>query len=1034
MPEYPNRDDMLCPKGMGFGRHTQHLLTTVCIGLLSAACIEPATTSCGDLVCPVGKVCADEHTICVLPDQVSACEGMPDQTPCSYPGVSEGACTGEVCFDTTCGNSIVEGLEVCDDGNVASGDGCSADCRSNEMCGNGTVDPQVGEACDDGNDVDGDGCQTNCARPECGDGIQDDGEACDDGNNESGDGCSAACISDESCGNNVIDLVNDEQCDDGAFEVGDGCGATCKIEVCGNNIMDPGEVCDDGNTLSTDGCRADCLSDEVCGNGIADTAVGEQCDDGGFQSLDGCSSLCGVELANYEDFTDRGGYEGFRGGAAYDSHRQRTVVFGGLAGGGETSARMYEWTGERFHSIPGAGPPPRAGHIMVYDAARRVVVMFGGESSAAPGSELGDTWEYDELGWRQITPTASPPARTNAGAAYDAARQQVVMYGGSDSTGARDDMWTFNGTTWTQVVVTTPSQRSGHAMTYDASRDRIVLFGGADGATERFDTWEWNGASWSDVTPTTVPVARSAMAYDAARARVVMFGGTGSNNNETWEFVAGDWVQASPTASPMARQNTQMVFDAGRGEVLMISGNQGQLGSSFRDIWRYNGTTWTQAVYQGEAPGRITEGMAYDTLRDKVIMYGGLSPSPDFIPLNDTWEFDGVEWRQMQTRSSPPAGGVAAMAFHQATGLMIMVRDGTPSADLETWSFDGVSWTRLAPTNSPPTRTDTSLAYDENRGVLVLFGGGLVGGMPGPPTPPFGDTWEFDGTNWVETTPLSSPPARGETATAYDAVSQRIIMFGGGIGMGMMAMLLDDTWAYDGTTWVELTLTPSPPARRGVEMARHEARNALVLYRGLAGDNWEFDGVGWNEVITPELPPPGKSPHLTYDRRRRQVVVRAGDPQNTTWDYGYASTAPREQCTSGADDDGDGLTDCGDPDCEEVSCGTPNLVCRAGACVCVGGATEIHCGDNFDDDCDGAIDCADPDCASSTRCMAESNCSNGSDDDNDGYTDCADPGCVGIGVCESFETTCNDGQDNDGDGTIDCLDLDCFLAPCTSVQ
>jgi len=47
-----------------------------------------------------------------------------------------------------CGDNVVqpERGEVCDDGNTTGGDGCSADCTSDETCGNGIVDP--GEACD----------------------------------------------------------------------------------------------------------------------------------------------------------------------------------------------------------------------------------------------------------------------------------------------------------------------------------------------------------------------------------------------------------------------------------------------------------------------------------------------------------------------------------------------------------------------------------------------------------------------------------------------------------------------------------------------------------------------------------------------------------------------------------------------------------------------------------------------------------------------------------------------------------------------
>jgi len=62
-------------------------------------------------------------------------------------------------FCRDCGNSKLELIEQCDDGNTAGGDGCSADCLWEE-CGNGIID--INEECDDGNDNDGDGCSFSC--------------------------------------------------------------------------------------------------------------------------------------------------------------------------------------------------------------------------------------------------------------------------------------------------------------------------------------------------------------------------------------------------------------------------------------------------------------------------------------------------------------------------------------------------------------------------------------------------------------------------------------------------------------------------------------------------------------------------------------------------------------------------------------------------------------------------------------------------------------------------------------------------------
>lgn len=92
--------------------------------------------------------------------------------------------------DPICGDAVVEGTEQCDDGNLASGDGCSATCTREPRCGDSVVDGT--EQCDDGNTVSGDGCSAACAL-ECGNGMVDQGEECDDGDTTPFDGCSETC-------------------------------------------------------------------------------------------------------------------------------------------------------------------------------------------------------------------------------------------------------------------------------------------------------------------------------------------------------------------------------------------------------------------------------------------------------------------------------------------------------------------------------------------------------------------------------------------------------------------------------------------------------------------------------------------------------------------------------------------------------------------------------------------------------------------------------------------------------------------------
>lgn len=217
-----------------------------------------------------------------------------------------------------CGNDRVEPGEACDDGNETGGDGCSADCTSDESCGNGVF--ELDELCDDGNTANGDGCSAGCDSDEsCGNGVADFGvgEVCDDGNTEDGDGCSGDCTSLETCGNGIVE--EGEECDDGNAASGDGCD-TCRLESCTSPAdCDDGEPCNGAETCGASErceagtplaegdpcgegstrelCIAGACAASACGDGFRDsgTTPAELCDDGNAAAGDGCDASCQLE-------------------------------------------------------------------------------------------------------------------------------------------------------------------------------------------------------------------------------------------------------------------------------------------------------------------------------------------------------------------------------------------------------------------------------------------------------------------------------------------------------------------------------------------------------------------------------------------------------------------------------------------------------------------------------------------------------------------------------------------------------------------
>ena len=220
------------------------------------------------------------------------------------------------------------------------------------------------------------------------------------------------------------------------------------------------------------------------------------------------------------------------------------ILFGGI-GGGIAGPEQWEWNGAGW-TRRSIGPAPAAIHSsMTFDAARSMVVLYGGAVSQG-ASFRSETWEWDGASWRQRTPPSDPGGRNGHVMAFDSLRRRVVLFGGyrSDNAGPRDDTWEYDGTTWMlRASAHSPAGRFGACAAYDARRGVVVVFGGRDvlGAANkhvRGDTWEWDGTDWHQ-GPDGPPARRScALVYDGAGKAMVLFGGATADG-----FAPGDtWI------------------------------------------------------------------------------------------------------------------------------------------------------------------------------------------------------------------------------------------------------------------------------------------------------------------------------------------------------------------------------------------------------------------------------------------------------------------------------------------------------------
>jgi hypothetical protein len=275
----------------------------------------------------------------------------------------------------------------------------------------------------------------------------------------------------------------------------------------------------------------------------------------------------------------------------------------------------------------------------------------------------------------------------------------------------------------------------------------------------------------------------------------------------------------------------------------------------------------------------------------------GHPPAPALVPL-----------------PASPAGTAATRVAEAqaslATGITgPSVRMGAGPSSALTWT--NVSYRAISPyTGSQIANLRAAAAtYDARDGYVFLFGGESSDGW-------FDDSsWTYANATWSNVGPLDNvstggvipyPAPRSHAGMAYDARDGYVLMFGG-YGWSDPAVSttnrtsLNDTWAYAGGNWTDLTGGIAPSPRSGAAMTYDPVDGRVVLFGGYdrewtgsmhpLNDTWEFAAGHWTNVTstagaappTPAngWPAPVASPSFAWDSRDGYAVLV--DPSARTW-------------------------------------------------------------------------------------------------------------------------------------------------------
>jgi len=310
-------------------------------------------------------------------------------------------------------------------------------------------------------------------------------------------------------------------------------------------------------------------------------------------------------------------------------------------------------------------------------------------------------------------------------------------------------------------------------------------------------------------------------------------------------------------------QNAGIAYDSKRDEVVVFGGQKYSWDAAENQyVLKASNETWiwtAKGGWQVKNPGnanntptaRTMALMCYDQHRKKTILVGGYDATGN--QLTDTWTWDGQTWTQVGEETLNPNGQLdfnhAAIAYDEKNKEILLIFHA--SGDFGVYAWDGSEWLLKDYSSTYPQDIAKCIAYDAKNKELVILGAS--------------GTWVFDGTNWLKKAPAHSPISSSDQdlrgKLAYDPASKKVLYFGGLNQLDYNALydhVGNDTWAWDGAEWEQLSPQSSPSARNSHSLVG--IKDGVLLVGGLVqgaskystaenpiwGSTEKWDGEKWN--------------------------------------------------------------------------------------------------------------------------------------------------------------------------------------------
>lgn len=205
----------------------------------------------------------------------------------------------------------------------------------------------------------------------------------------------------------------------------------------------------------------------------------------------------------------------------------------------------------------------------------------------------------------------------------------------------------------------------------------------------------------------------------------------------------------------------------------------------------------------------------------------------------------------------------------------------------ETWVWDATTWVKLEPNNRPQGRSEFGFTYDATQKVAVLFGGMVA--KPDGSQIVVDDTWVWNGVNWIQQNPSTTPGVYLSPLMVFDESRNKILLYGGTRPQGRAVNLMTDTWVWNRMTWEEqkTSVNPGPAFFLAAGMAYDSSHQVVVLWNG---STWTWNGLDWTKQMPSHSPSQMNGIVMGYDETNQQTILvgrtvttEPGQEKTETW-------------------------------------------------------------------------------------------------------------------------------------------------------